>query len=188
MQDTILVRIETSPEDISGMHAAKGILTARGGMTSHAAVVARGMGKPCVSGSSEIKIDYGKKLFKSGNIEIKEGDIITIDGGNGKVMLGKVPTVKPNISKDFSKLMGWADNYRKLKVRTNSETPLDTKIARDFGAEGIGLCRTEHMFFAEKRIISVREMILSKTREDREKALTKLLPYQKAIFLKFLKL
>ena len=188
MQDTILVRIETSPEDISGMHAAKGILTARGGMTSHAAVVARGMGKPCVSGCSEIKIDYGKKLFKSGNIEIKEGDIITIDGGNGKVMLGKVPTVKPNISKDFSKLMGWADNYRKLKVRTNSETPLDTKIARDFGAEGIGLCRTEHMFFAEKRIISVREMILSKTREDREKALTKLLPYQKSDFFEIFKI
>jgi len=188
MQDAILVRIETSPEDISGMHAAKGILTARGGMTSHAAVVARGMGKPCVSGSSEIKIDYEKKLFKSRNIEIKEGDIITIDGGNGKVMLGKVPTVKPNISKDFSKLMGWADNYRKLKVRTNSETPLDTKIARDFGAEGIGLCRTEHMFFAEKRIVSVREMILSKTREDREKALTKLLPYQKSDFFEIFKI
>ena len=159
MQDTILVRIETSPEDISGMHAAKGILTARGGMTSHAAVVARGMGKPCVSGSNEIKVDYEKKLFKSGNNEIKEGDIITIDGGSGKVMLGKVPTVKPDISGDFSKLMKWADKYRKLRVRTNSETPTDTKVARDFGAEGIGLCRTEHMFFDEKRIISVRQMI-----------------------------
>ena len=188
MQDTILVRVETSPEDINGMHAAKGILTARGGMTSHAAVVARGMGKPCVSGSSGIKIDYENKVFKSGNIQVKEGDIITIDGGSGKVMLGKVPTVKPNISGDFSKLMHWADKYRKLKVRTNSETPSDTKTARDFGAEGIGLCRTEHMFFDEKRIVSVREMILSNTREDREKALAKLLPYQKGDFFEIFKI
>ncbi|RUA17119.1 MAG: pyruvate, phosphate dikinase, partial [Alphaproteobacteria bacterium] len=157
MQDTILVRAETSPEDIHGMHAAKGILTARGGMTSHAAVIARGMGKPCVSGSNEINIDYDNKSFKSGNYEVKEGDVITIDGGNGKVMLGEVPTVKPAISREFSKLMSWADQFRKLKVRTNSETPLDTKIAREFGAEGIGLCRTEHMFFDEKRIISVRQ-------------------------------
>ena len=183
MQDTILVRTETSPEDINGMHAAKGILTSRGGMTSHAAVVARGMGKPCVSGSSEIKIDYENKLFKSGNFQIKEGDVITIDGGRGKVMLGKVPTVKPDVSGDFSKLMDWADQYRKLKVRTNSETPADTKNARDFGAEGIGLCRTEHMFFDEKRIISVRQMILSKTLEDRKKALDKLLPYQRNDFI-----
>ena len=188
MQDTILVRIETSPEDINGMHAAKGILTARGGMTSHAAVVARGMGKPCVSGSSEIKIDYENKLFKSGNYEIKEGDIITIDGGSGKVMLGKVPTVKVDISGDFSKLMNWVDKYRKLKVRTNSETPADTKIAREFGAEGIGLCRTEHMFFDEKRIISVRQMILSKTLEDRKEALAKLLPYQKNDFVEIFKI
>ena len=188
MQDTILVRIETSPEDINGMHAAKGILTARGGMTSHAAVVARGMGKPCVSGSSEIKIDYENKSFKSGNFEVKEGDVITIDGGSGKVMLGKVPTVKPEVSKDFSKLMDWADQYRKLKVRTNSETPADTKTARDFGAEGIGLCRTEHMFFDERRIISVRQMILSKTSEDREKALAKLLPYQKSDFFEIFKI
>ena len=188
MQDTILVRIETSPEDINGMHAARGILTARGGMTSHAAVVARGMGKPCVSGSTEIKIDYENKLLKSGNFEIKEGDIITIDGGSGKVMLGKVPTVKPDISGDFSKLMTWADKYRKLKVRTNSETPTDTKTARDFGAEGIGLCRTEHMFFDEKRIISVRQMILSKTQADREKALAKLLPYQKSDFFEIFKI
>tara|TARA_Y100000590_G_scaffold345999_1_gene396033 strand:+ start:1763 stop:4390 length:2628 start_codon:yes stop_codon:yes gene_type:complete len=188
MQDTILVRIETSPEDINGMHAAKGILTARGGMTSHAAVVARGMGKPCVSGSSEIKIDYEKKLFKSENVEIKEGDVITIDGSSGKVILGKVPTVKPDISGDFSKLMSWADKCRKLKVRTNSETPTDTKTARDFGAEGIGLCRTEHMFFDEKRIISVREMILSKTLEDRKKALAKLLPYQKSDFFEIFKI
>ena len=188
MQDTILVRIETSPEDINGMHAAKGILTARGGMTSHAAVVARGMGKPCVSGSSEIKIDYENKIFKSGNREIKEGDIITIDGGSGKVMLGKVPTIKPNISGYFSKIMSWSDKYRKLKVRTNSETPADTKIAREFGAEGIGLCRTEHMFFDEKRIISVRQMILSKTLDDRKKALAKLLPYQKNDFIEIFKI
>ena len=188
MHDTILVRIETSPEDINGMHAAKGILTARGGMTSHAAVIARGMGKPCVSGSSEIEIDYENKLFKAGNFKIKEGDVITIDGGSGKVMLGEVSTVKPDISGDFSKLMDWADQYRKLKVRTNSETPTDTKTARDFGAEGIGLCRTEHMFFDEKRIISVRQMILSKTPEDRKKALAKLLPYQKSDFFEIFKI
>jgi len=188
MQNTILVRIETSPEDINGMHASQGILTARGGMTSHAAVVARGMGKPCVSGSNEIKIDYEKKLFKAGSIEIKEGDIITIDGGSGKVMLGEIPTVKPDISGDFSKLMAWADKYRKLKVRTNSETPVDTKTGRDFGAEGIGLCRTEHMFFDEKRIISVREMILSNTPEDRKEALKKLLPYQKSDFFEIFKI
>jgi len=188
MQETILVRIETSPEDINGMHAAKGILTARGGMTSHAAVIARGMGKPCVSGSSEIKIDYKNKVFKSGDYEIKEGDVITIDGGSGKVMFGKVPTVKPDITGDFSKIMSWADQYRKLKVRTNSETPADTRIARDFGAEGIGLCRTEHMFFDEKRIISVRQMILSKTLEDRKEALAKLLPYQKNDFVEIFKI
>tara|TARA_B100000029_G_scaffold250753_1_gene247805 strand:- start:343 stop:3009 length:2667 start_codon:yes stop_codon:yes gene_type:complete len=188
MQDSILVRVETSPEDINGMHAAKGILTARGGMTSHAAVVARGMGKPCVSGSSEIKIDYTKKIFKAGEHQIKEGDIITIDGGSGKVMLGKVPTVKPDISGDFSKIMSWSDKFRKLKVRTNSETPADTKIARDFGAEGIGLCRTEHMFFDEKRIISVRQMILSKTLDDRKEALAKLLPYQKNDFVEIFKI
>ena len=149
--------METSPEDINGMHAAKGILTARGGMTSHAAVVARGMGKPCVSGSNEIKINYENKTFKSNEHTIKEGDIITIDGSKGQIMLGEVPTVKPDISGNFSKLMNWADKYRKLKVRANSETPVDTKVARDFGAEGIGLCRTEHMFFDEKRIISVRD-------------------------------
>jgi len=188
MQDAILVRIETSPEDINGMNVAKGILTARGGMTSHAAVVARGMGKPCVSGSNEIKIDYENKLFKSNDYVIKEGDIITIDGGSGKVMLGEVPTVKPNISGDFSKLMSWADKYRKLKVRANSETPTDTKVARDFGAEGIGLCRTEHMFFDEKRIISVRQMILSKTLEDRKNSLVKLLPFQKNDFVEIFKI
>jgi len=188
MIDTILVRADTSPEDINGMHAAKGILTARGGMTSHAAVVARGMGKPCVSGSSEIKIDHENKLFKSDSFEVKEGDVITIDGSSGKVMLGEVPTVKPDMSEDFSKLMGWADRYRKLKVRTNSETPIDTQTARDFGAEGIGLCRTEHMFFDEKRIISVRQMILSKTAKDRQEALAKLLPYQRNDFIEIFKI
>ena len=188
MQDTILVRIETSPEDIHGMHAARGILTARGGMTSHAAVVARGMGRPCVSGSSEIDINYDSKTFKTSSLEVKEGDIITIDGSSGRIILGKIPTVKPEISGDFSKLMSWADGFRKLKVRTNSETPLDTKIARDFGAEGIGLCRTEHMFFNEERILSVREMILSRTIEDRSKALEKLLPYQKKDFIEIFKI
>ena len=188
MQDVILVRVETSPEDIQGMHAAKGILTARGGMTSHAAVVARGMGRPCVSGSSEIDIDYEKKIFKTASVEIKEGDIITIDGSSGRIILGSVETVKPEISGDFSKLMSWADNVRKLRVRTNAETPLDTKVARDFGAEGIGLCRTEHMFFDEERIISVREMILSKTKDDRLKALLKLLPHQKKDFVEIFKI
>ncbi len=186
--DTILVRIETSPEDINGMHAAKGILTARGGMTSHAAVVARGMGKPCVSGSNEIKIDYENKLFKSDKHEVKEGDLITIDGSSGKIMLGKVPTVNPDISKEFSKLMSWADKFRKLKIRTNSETPSDTKIAREFGAEGIGLCRTEHMFFDEKRIISVRQMILSKTLDDRKASIVKILPYQRSDFVEIFKI
>ena len=188
MQDTILVRVETSPEDIQGMHAAKGILTARGGMTSHAAVVARGMGRPCVSGSSEIDINYEEKVFKTSEFKVKEGDVITIDGSTGRIILGEVPTVKPEISGDFSKIMSWADSIRKLKVRTNSETPADTKIARDFGAEGIGLCRTEHMFFDEERIISVREMILSKTKDDRAKALTKLLPHQKKDFMEIFKI
>ena len=188
MQDTILVRIETSPEDIQGMHAAKGILTARGGMTSHAAVVARGMGRPCVSGSSEIDISYENKLFKTSSIEIKEGDIITIDGSTGRIISGSVATVKPEISGDFSKLMSWADSFRKLNIRTNSETPKDTKTAKDFGAEGIGLCRTEHMFFDEERILSVREMILSKTTEDRAKALEKLLPHQKKDFVEIFKI
>ena len=188
MQSTILVRVETSPEDIHGMHAAKGILTARGGMTSHAAVVARGMGRPCVSGSSEIEIDYESKLFKANNKEIKEGDLITIDGSTGRIIVGEVKTVKPEISGDFSKLMSWADGFRKLKIRTNSETPLDSKTARDFGAEGIGLCRTEHMFFDEERILSVREMILSKSKEDRASALSKLLPHQKKDFIEIFKI
>ena len=188
MQDTILVRVETSPEDIQGMHAAKGILTARGGMTSHAAVVARGMGRPCVSGSSEIDINYENKSFKTSSMEIKEGDVITIDGSTGRIIAGSVSTVKPEISGDFSKLMSWADSFRKLKVRTNSETPKDTKTAKDFGAEGIGLCRTEHMFFDEERILSVREMILSKTNEDRAIALQKLLPHQRKDFIDIFKI
>jgi pyruvate,orthophosphate dikinase len=170
------------------MHAAKGILTARGGMTSHAAVVARGMGRPCVSGSSEIDINYENKSFKTSSIEIKEGEIITIDGSTGRIIQGSVATVKPEISGDFSKLMMWADNFRKLNIRTNSETPKDTKTAKDFGAEGIGLCRTEHMFFDEERILSVREMILSKTIEDRSIALNKLLPHQKKDFIEIFKI
>ena len=184
MQDTILVRLETSPEDIHGMHAAKGILTARGGMTSHAAVVARGMGRPCVSGSSEITIDYEAKEFKANKEVIKEGDIITIDGGSGKVIKGLVSTVQPEISGYFSTIMKWADQFRKLKVRTNAETENDSKTAREFGAEGIGLCRTEHMFFDEERILSVRQMILSKSKNDRDNALSKLLPHQKNDFKK----
>jgi pyruvate,orthophosphate dikinase len=188
MQDTILVRVETSPEDIQGMHAAKGILTARGGMTSHAAVVARGMGRPCVSGSSEIDINYENKSFKTASLEVKEGEIITIDGSTGRIILGSVATVKPEISGDFSKLMSWADSFRKLNIRTNAETPKDTKTAKDFGAEGIGLCRTEHMFFDEDRILSVREMILSKTKEDRAIALEKLLPHQKKDFVEIFKI
>ena len=187
MQNTILVRIETSPEDIHGMHAAKGILTARGGMTSHAAVVARGMGRPCVSGSSEITIDYKAKQFRAGNVTVKEGETITIDGTSGEVILGTVPTVQPKISGYFSTVMSWSDQFRKLNIRTNAETEKDSKVAREFGAEGIGLCRTEHMFFDQERILSVREMILSKSKEDRNKALAKLLPHQKNDFKKIFK-
>jgi len=187
MQNTILVRVETSPEDIHGMHAAKGILTARGGMTSHAAVVARGMGRPCVSGSTEIIIDYSNKEFKAGNVIVKEGDTITIDGASGEVILGTVPTVQPKISGYFSTIMNWSNEFKKLKIRTNAETEKDSKVAREFGAEGIGLCRTEHMFFDQERILSVREMILSKTKENRNKALFKLLPHQKNDFKKIFK-
>ena len=187
LQNTILVRVETSPEDIHGMHAAKGVLTARGGMTSHAAVVARGMGRPCVSGSSEIAIDYANKQFKSREITIKEGDTITIDGTNGEVILGIVPTVQPKISRYFSTIMSWSNEFKKLKIRTNAETEKDSKVARDFGAEGIGLCRTEHMFFDQERILSVRKMILSKTKEDRNSALVELLPHQRNDFKKIFK-
>ena len=187
-QKVILVRQETSPEDIHGMNAAEGILTCRGGMTSHAAVVARGMGKPCVSGVGTIQIDYENKEFKINDLVIKENDIITIDGSTGEVIKGEVPTIKPDISGDFSTIMSWADNYRNLKVRTNAETPIDTKVAREFGAEGIGLCRTEHMFFDEERILYVRQMILSKTKDDRNKALEKILPFQKKDFVEIFKI
>ena len=186
-QKTILVRLETSPEDIHGMNAAEGILTCRGGMTSHAAVVARGMGRPCVSGAGNIQIDYKAKNFRVGDREVKEGDIITIDGSTGEVMVGEVTTIKPDISGDFSTIMSWADEARTLKIRTNAETPLDTKVAREFGAEGIGLCRTEHMFFDEERILYMRQMILSKNIEDRNKALKNILPYQKKDFVEIFK-
>ena len=156
-------------------------------MTSHAAVVARGMGRPCVSGSSEIAIDYANKQFKSREITIKEGDTITIDGTNGEVILGIVPTVQPKISRYFSTIMSWSNEFKKLKIRTNAETEKDSKVARDFGAEGIGLCRTEHMFFDQERILSVRKMILSKTKEDRNSALVELLPHQRNDFKKIFK-
>ncbi|OSQ49586.1 pyruvate, phosphate dikinase [Thalassospira alkalitolerans] len=179
----ILVRIETSPEDIAGMHAAEGILTSRGGMTSHAAVVARGMGTPCVCGAGQVKIDYANKTMMSGGVTLKEGDVITLDGATGEVMLGEVATLKPDLSGDFSQLMEWADGVRRLKVRTNAETPDDAATARGFGAEGIGLCRTEHMFFDPARIISMREMILADTEKGRRAALDKLLPYQRQDFI-----
>ncbi len=180
----ILVRIETSPEDIHGMNAAQGILTARGGMTSHAAVVARGMGKCCVAGCGEIKVDYKGESFiaRHGKV-IKKGDIITLDGSSGEVMLGEVPTVSPEMTGDFGTLMGWVDSFRKLGVRTNADTPHDAKVARQFGAEGIGLCRTEHMFFEADRIAAVREMILAEELEGRQKALAKILPMQKGDFI-----
>jgi pyruvate,orthophosphate dikinase len=184
----ILVRVETSPEDIKGMHVSQGILTARGGMTSHAAVVARGMGTPCVSGASAIQVDHHGKFFMAGKIKIMEGEVITINGSTGDVILGLVPTLKPNLSGDFEKLMVWADEIRKLKVRTNAETPLDCQTARDFGCEGVGLCRTEHMFFSEDRIISVREMILAETLDGRKKALAKLLPMQRKDFVEIFKI
>ena len=187
-EKVILVRIETSPEDIHGMHAAQGILTARGGMTSHAAVVARGMGKPCVSGAGELRIDYAKKEMKIGTHTIKEGDIITINGGTGEVMLGAIATVQPQLSGDFNTLMGWADETRKLKVRTNAETPADAEVARQFGAEGIGLCRTEHMFFDAQRIIAMREMIVAQSVAGRKTALAKLLPMQRNDFVELFRI
>jgi len=178
----ILVRIETSPEDIGGMNVAKGILTARGGMTSHAAVVARGMGKCCVAGVSEIQIDYKARQFTAGNAVVKEGDFISLDGSLGQVYLGKLSTIESKLSGDFATLMKWADETRKLKVRTNGDTPHDAEVARRFGAEGIGLCRTEHMFFEGDRIIAVREMILASDKAGREAALAKLLPMQRGDF------
>ncbi|MER8766195.1 MULTISPECIES: pyruvate, phosphate dikinase [unclassified Mesorhizobium] len=179
----ILVRIETSPEDIHGMHAAEGILTTRGGMTSHAAVVARGMGKPCVSGAGSLRVDYKAGTLMAMGATFRKGDIITIDGGNGQVLKGAVPMLQPELSGDFAAIMEWADGARRMKVRTNAETPLDARMARSFGAEGIGLCRTEHMFFDGDRIVAMREMILADTEKDRRTALAKLLPMQRSDFL-----
>jgi pyruvate,orthophosphate dikinase len=181
-EKVILVRIETSPEDIHGMHAAQGILTCRGGMTSHAAVVARGMGRPCVSGAGGISIDYKQKLMRVGNIEVREDQTITIDGSTGEVMLGVVPTIQPELVGHFGTLMEWADKVRRLRVRTNAETPNDCRTAREFGAEGIGLCRTEHMFFDGERITNVRQMILADSEKGRRTALAKLLPAQRSDF------
>ena len=179
----ILVRIETSPEDIHGMHAAEGILTTRGGMTSHAAVVARGMGKPCVSGAGTIRVDYGRGLMAIGSRTFKAGDVITIDGAMGQVLAGRMPMIEPELSGEFGTLMAWADEARKLRVRTNADTPADARVAIKFGAEGIGLCRTEHMFFEETRIRTVREMILADDEQRRRAALAKLLPMQRADFV-----
>ncbi|TFI57859.1 pyruvate, phosphate dikinase [Sphingomonas parva] len=181
-EKVILVRIETSPEDIHGMHAAEGILTARGGMTSHAAVVARGMGRPCVSGAGSVSIDYARRLMRVGGQEVREGETITIDGASGEVMLGEVATVQPELVGDFGTLMAWADKVRRLAVRTNAETPADCRTAREFGAEGIGLCRTEHMFFEAGRIANVRRMILAEDEAGRRAALANLLPEQRGDF------
>ena len=181
-EKVILVRVETSPEDIGGMHAAQGILTARGGMTSHAAVVARGMGRPCVSGAGSVSIDYQARLMRVGSTEVREGQTLTIDGSTGEVMLGEVATVQPELVGDFGTLMEWADRSRRLRIRTNAETPLDCRTAREFGAEGIGLCRTEHMFFDAERITNVRQMILAEDEAGRRAALLKLLPAQRGDF------
>jgi pyruvate,orthophosphate dikinase len=178
----VLVRIETSPEDIHGMHAAKGILTARGGMTSHAAVVARGMGRPCVSGASAVSIDMKARTLRIGKRELKEGDVITLDGATGDIMAGEVATIEPELAGDFGILMGWADGHRRMKVRANAETPNDCRMARQFGAEGVGLCRTEHMFFDAGRISAVRQMILAEDEAGRRTALAKLLPEQRDDF------
>ena len=182
-REVVLVRIETSPDDIHGMHAARGILTARGGMTSHAAVVARGMGKPCVCGAADLSVDYAERCFTAGGTRVAEGEVITIDGGTGQVMLGRVPTVDPQLSGDFATLMGWADEVRRLRVRTNAETPTDARTAVRFGAEGIGLCRTEHMFFQEDRILAMREMILANDSAGRRQALARILPMQRRDFV-----
>lgn len=186
-RSVILVRVETSPEDIHGMHAAKGIVTARGGMTSHAAVVARGMGRPCVCGAGDLKIDKSAGFFTVGGRQVQRGDIITIDGAVGRVFFGAVKTIQPKLSGDFATLMGWADKGRRMRVRANAETPHDAKVARNFGAEGIGLCRTEHMFFDAERIIAVREMILAEDRAGRATALAKLLPMQRSDFAEIFK-
>src|SRR6188474_2126347 len=179
----ILVRVETSPEDIHGMHAAEGILTTRGGMTSHAAVVARGMGKPCVSGAGQIRVDYAAGTMTAGNVVLKRGEIVTIDGSTGQVLVGAVPMTEPAMSGEFGTLMGWADKARRLGVRANADTPADARVAVKFGAEGIGLCRTEHMFFDEARIQAVREMILAGDEKSRREAIDKLLPMQRGDFV-----
>jgi pyruvate,orthophosphate dikinase len=181
-RNVILVRVETSPEDIHGMHAAEGILTTRGGMTSHAAVVARGMGKPCVSGAGTVRVDYAKGVMTSAGRTFKKGDIITIDGSTGQVLEGAVAMLEPELSGEFATLMQWADKARRMKVRTNAETPADARVARNFGADGIGLCRTEHMFFEGDRIVAVREMILANDEQGRRAALAKLLPMQRQDF------
>ncbi|MGE5503527.1 MAG: pyruvate, phosphate dikinase [Actinomycetota bacterium] len=182
-EKVILVRVETSPEDIGGMHVSEGILTTRGGMTSHAAVVARGMGTPCVAGAGDIRVDYAAKTMKVGGTVVKEGEVITLDGSTGEVFIGEVPTIQPELTGDFGTLMEWVDTIRTLKVRANAETPLDAATARKFGAEGIGLCRTEHMFFDPKRIIAMREMILADNEKGRRAALAKLLPFQRQDFV-----
>ncbi len=187
-EKVILVRTETSPEDIHGMHAAVGVLTTRGGMTSHAAVVARGMGRPCVSGAGDLRIDEAGRVMKVRDVVVRDGDLLTIDGGTGEVMLGEVPTIQPELSGDFSELMGWADQFRRLKVRTNAETPTDARMARRFGAEGIGLCRTEHMFFDSGRIVAMREMIVADTIEGRRAALAKIMPMQRDDFVELFRI
>ena len=181
-EKVVLVRLETSPEDIEGMQSAEGILTVRGGMTSHAAVVARGMGTCCVSGCGEIVVNYDKKEFTLAGKTYKEGNYISIDGSTGNIYGEAIPTVPASISGDFGRYMGWADKVRRLKVYTNADTPRDAKQASDFGAEGIGLCRTEHMFFEGSRIKAMREMIVAENVEDRKKALAKILPYQQGDF------
>jgi len=187
-ESVILVRIETSPEDIHGMHAARGILTTRGGMTSHAAVVARGMGRPCVAGAGGIQVDYGARTLSAGGRTIRGGETITLDGGTGEVFAGTVATVEPKMSGDFATLMVWADKVRRMRVRANAETPLDAETARKFGAEGIGLCRTEHMFFAPERIGAVRQMIMAQDERGRRVALEKLLPFQRQDFVELFRI
>jgi pyruvate,orthophosphate dikinase len=187
-EKVILVRTETSPEDIHGMHAAQGILTTRGGMTSHAAVVARGMGRPCVAGAGELRIDAAKRIMRVRDVTVRDGDLITIDGARGEVMLGEVPTIQPELSGDFAMLMGWADQVRKTGVRANADTPADARTARKFGAEGIGLCRTEHMFFEANRIVAMREMIMAVDEAGRRKALAKILPMQRDDFVELFRI
>lgn len=187
-EDVILVRVETSPEDIHGMHAARGILTTRGGMTSHAAVVARGMGRPCVAGAGDISIDYEAGVMSVGGRRFEAGDLLTIDGAAGEVIEGRVPTIEPEVLGDFAVLMAWADKTRRMKVRANAETPADARMAREFGAEGIGLCRTEHMFFDPERIVAVRQMIMAGNEAGRREALADLLPFQRSDFIELFRI